>query len=76
MKYYYSETVGDNRTHYALLISAEEYYNRNHYEESVDILTECIKLDQSNCDHEGLVKCFIWLYKIFRNLGQFKSVNN
>jgi hypothetical protein len=75
MKYYYSETTGDNRTHYGLLHIVEEYYNTLHYEHCVDILNECIKLDQSNCDHEGLVKCFIWLHKIFRNLGQFETVN-
>ena len=72
MKYYYSEIIGDNKTHYALLNSAEEYYNSNYYEQSIDILTECIKLDQSNCDHEGLIKCFIWLHKIFRNLGNYE----
>ena len=75
MKYYYSEIAGENKTHYALLNSAEEYFHKNYYEQSVDILIECIKLDQNNCDHEGLIKCFIWLHKIFRNLGNFETVN-
>jgi hypothetical protein len=33
------------------------------------VLFECIKLTQSNCDHEGFLKCFIWMQKIYRNLG-------
>jgi hypothetical protein len=37
-------------------------------------LLECIKLSQSYCDHEGLIKCFLYIHKIYRNKGDFDVV--
>jgi hypothetical protein len=39
------------------------------------VLIESIKLNQSNCDHEGLLKCFLWMQKIYRNAGNHEMVN-
>jgi hypothetical protein len=42
--------------------------------EIILVLFESVKLNQSNCDHEGLLKCFLWIQKIYRNMGNYEIV--
>lgn len=75
MKYFYSEnSSSDRKIHYPLMNIIEVYFNNKYYEKAEQITFECIKLNQSNCDHEGLLKCFLWLEKIYKNTGKFKMV--
>lgn len=88
MKYFYNGTTQeDTKIHYALLNVVEYYYNHYYYKQGLEginliclkyfiflALTECVKLTQSSWDHEGLLKCFIWMQKIYRNIGNSEIV--
>ncbi len=74
LKYLYNENSSSNETkiHYSLLYLANLYYDCGYYKKAIQILFECVKLSQSNCDHEALLKCFLWLSMIYTQIGNFK----
>ena len=73
LKYLYNDNSTTNQTklHYCLLYLTNLYYDCGYYEHALQILFECVKLSQSNCDHEALLKCFLWLSIIYVQKGNF-----
>ena len=73
LKYLYNDNSTSNQTklHYCLLYLTNLYYDCGYYEHALQILFECVKLSQSNCDHEALLKCFLWLSIIYIQKGNF-----
>ena len=73
LKYLYNDNSSTNQTklHYCLLYLTNLYYDCGYYEHALQILFECVKLSQSNCDHEALLKCFLWLSIIYIQKGNF-----
>ena len=73
LKYLYNDNSTTNQTklHYCLLYLTNLYYDCGYYEHALQILFECVKLSQSNCDHEALLKCFLWLSIIYIQKGNF-----
>ena len=73
LKYLYNANSSTNQTklHYCLLYLTNLYYDCGYYEHALQILFECVKLSQSNCDHEALLKCFLWLSIIYIQKGNF-----
>ena len=73
LKYLYNDNSTTNQTklHYCLLYLTNLYYDYGYYEHALQILFECVKLSQSNCDHEALLKCFLWLSIIYIQKGNF-----
>ena len=73
LKYLYNDNSTTNQTklHYCLLYLTNLYYDCGFYEHALQILFECIKLSQSNCDHEALLKCFLWLSIIYIQKGKY-----
>ena len=73
LKYLYNDNTTTNQTklHYCLLYLTNLYYDCGYYEHALQILFECVKLSQSNCDHEALLKCFLWLSIIYIQKGNF-----
>ena len=53
LKYLYNDNSTTNQTklHYCLLYLTNLYYDCGYYEHALQILFECVKLSQSNCDH-------------------------
>jgi hypothetical protein len=78
--------LGDNsnsetKIHYSLMNLVEFYTKNLYYDKAIEgnfllnlVLYECIKLNQSSCDHEGLLKCFLWMHKIYKSIGNFNKV--
>ena len=73
LKYLYNDNSTTNQTklHYCLLYLTNLYYDCGYYEHALQILFECVKLSQSNCDHEALLKCFLWLSIIYIQKGNY-----
>ena len=73
LKYLYNDNSTTNQTklHYSLLYLTNLYYDCGYYEHALQILFECVKLSQSNCDHEALLKCFLWLSIIYIQKGNY-----
>ena len=73
LKYLYNDNSTTNQTklHYCLLYLTNLYYDCGYYEHALQILFECVKLSQSNCDHEALLKCFLWLSIIYMQKGNY-----
>jgi hypothetical protein len=73
LKYLYNDNSTTNQTklHYCLLYITNLYYDCGYYEHALQILFECVKLSQSNCDHEALLKCFLWLSIIYIQKGNY-----
>ena len=73
LKYLYNDNSTTNQTklHYCLLYLTNLYYDCGYYEHALQILFECVKLSQSNCDHEALLKCFLWLSIIYIQKGDY-----
>ena len=72
LKYIYNDTPSnETKIHYSLLYLTHLYFECGFYDKAIQILFECVKLSQSNCDHEALLKCFLWLSKIFIQIGNF-----
>ena len=73
LKYLYNDNSSTNQTklHYCLLYLTNLYYDCGYYEHALQILFECVKLSQSNCDHEALLKCFLWLSIIYIQKGNY-----
>lgn len=61
----------DNKIHHSLLALVSFYYEQKCFDKAIQLLFECIKLSQSNCDHEALLKCFLWMTKIFIYAGNY-----
>ena len=73
LNYLYNDnsTTNQNKLNYCLLYLTNLYYDYGYYEHALQILFECVKLSQSNCDHEALLKCFLWLSIIYIQKGNF-----
>ena len=72
LKYIYNDAqANETKIHYSLLYLTHLYFECGFYDKAIQILFECVKLSQSNCDHEALLKCFLWLSKIFVQIGNF-----
>lgn len=72
LKYIYNDnSSNETKIHYSLLYLTHLYFECGYYDKAIQILFECVKLSQSNCDHEALLKCFLWLSKIFIQIGNF-----
>lgn len=73
LQYIYNDNLNANESkiHYSLLYLINLYYESGYYEKAIQVVFECVKLSQSNCDHEALLKCFLWLSKIFIQTGNF-----
>ena len=66
-----NSTTNQTKLHYCLLYLTNLYYDCGYYEHALQILFECVKLSQSNCDHEALLKCFLWLSIIYIQQGDY-----
>ena len=66
-----NSTTNQTKLHYCLLYLTNLYYDCGYYEHALQILFECVKLSQSNCDHEALLKCFLWLSIIYIQKGNY-----
>jgi hypothetical protein len=76
MRSFYNDvSFSESKIHYSLFNIVEYYFINSFYDQAVQVLFECIKLNQSNLDHEGLLKCFLWLQKIYRNIGKCEIVS-
>ena len=72
LKYLYDINPTNDKIQYTLLYTSNLYYEFSYYEKAINVLFECVKICQSNCDHQALIKCFLWLGIIYMKTGEYK----
>ena len=76
-----------SKIHYSFLSHVEINFNHKYYDKALSCiistnklkfnhlaLNDCIKQSQYQVNHEALIKCFLWMQKINRNLGNYNKV--